>query len=152
MRAPARPEPRQAHHPPPNFPRFPARSSLTCCGAQVPASVMQSRLRSLARPRPAGPALPPPALPPGTGARAGHAARGESRPRLPAAPNTDARGRGRERPAEGGGGNEGSGEEAQMGCGRRGDDQYKQEIPSSPPGLHRGLERSSGCWLGGDTQ
>lgn len=37
-----------------------------------------------------------------------------------------------------------------MGCGRRGDDQYKQEIPSSPPGLHRGLERSSGCWLGGD--
>lgn len=35
-----------------------------------------------------------------------------------------------------------------MGCGRRGDDQYKQEIPSSPPGLHRGLERSSGYWLG----
>lgn len=38
-----------------------------------------------------------------------------------------------------------------MGCGKRekgrGDDQYKQEIPSSSPGLQRGLERSSGYWL-----
>lgn len=154
--ASARPEPRQAHHPPPNFPRFPARSSLTCCGAQVPASVMQSWLRSLARPRPAGPALPqPPPLarePEPVTLLAGRVARGFRQLQI----QTRAGGAGSAQ-LRAGEATKGAEKRRRWAVGEeiwegRGDDQDKQEIPSSPPGLQRGLERSSGYWLGGDTQ
>lgn len=111
--------PRAQASPPscPHLPQSPQRSSLTCCGTQVPASVMQSRLRSLA-PSSRRPCAASASPLHGSPSRS-RCSRGESPAASGSSKYRRARGRGRERPAEGGGGNKGSREEAQMGRGRR---------------------------------